>query len=96
MTEDRLLGIRLGVCGLMSFPSTGGNEFGFISDSLLQVSLLLRLVNDVASHKISHWSLEYPAFLGGLWGRTDYYRSSPPSRLALCDFQRSGCDKRLD
>lgn len=54
MIEDRLLGIRLGVCGLMSFPSTGGNEVGFISDSFLQVSLLLNLINDVASHTFSH------------------------------------------
>lgn len=56
MTEARLLEIRLGVCGLMSFPSTGGIEVDFICDSFLQVSLLLRLVNDVASHKFSHWS----------------------------------------
>lgn len=62
----------------------------------VQASLSLRLVNDVASHKISHWSLEYPPFFLVLWGRTDYYLTCPPSRLALCDFQRSGGDKRLD
>lgn len=62
MIEDRLLGVRLGVCGFMSFPSTVGNEVGFISDSFLQVSLLLLLVDDFASRTFSHWPLEYPAF----------------------------------